>query len=209
MIVKICGIKSKDTLLCCEKNNVNFFGMIFYPKSSRNILVNEAKKLQFISKDLKINGVGVFVDEELKKIIKIVEDLNLKFVQLHGNEDDEYIMKLKELKLNIIKKIAIKENKDLDKIKSYKHADMFLFDYKPEINELPGGNAKRFDWNIVKNIKIDKPWFLSGGINLDNIESIKSEIKPFGVDLSSGVEKKLGIKDNQIINNFIGKLNNA
>ena len=60
-----------------------------------------------------------------------------------------------------------------------------------------------------KNIKIDKPWFLSGGINLDNIETIKTEIKAFGIDLSSGVEKKLGIKDNQIINNFIGKLNNA
>ena len=73
MIVKICGIKSKDTLLCCEKNNVNFFGMIFYPKSSRNILVNEAKKLQFISKDLKINGVGVFVDEELKKLLKLLK----------------------------------------------------------------------------------------------------------------------------------------
>ena len=209
MIVKICGIKNKETLLCCERNNVDFFGMIFYPKSPRNILIKEAKMLQLLSKDLKINGVGVFVDQELKNITKFIEDLNLKFVQLHGKENNSYIVALKKLNLNIIKKISIKEKNDIKKVKNYQDADMFLFDYKPHSNELPGGNAKRFDWNIVKNIKIDKPWFLSGGVNQDNIESIRSEIKPFGVDLSSGVEKKLGIKDNQIINNFIGKLNNA
>tara|TARA_B100001559_G_C16452916_1_gene600203 strand:- start:858 stop:1487 length:630 start_codon:yes stop_codon:yes gene_type:complete len=209
MIVKICGIKNEETLFCCEKNKVDFFGMIFYPKSPRNILIDEAKKLQFLSKNLRINGVGVFVDEELADITKIIKDLNLKFVQLHGRENNNYIKTLKKLKLNIIKKISIREKNDLEKVKNYKDADIFLFDYKPELDELPGGNAKKFDWNIVKNIKIDKPWFLSGGINLDNIETIKTEIKAFGIDLSSGVEKKLGIKDNQIINNFIGKLNNA
>ena len=74
---------------------------------------------------------------------------------------------------------------------------------------MPGGNSKSFDWNVLKNLKTDKPWFLSGGININNIQQIIVDINPYGVDLSSGVEKELGIKDNHIINNFIGKLNNA
>ena len=84
-----------------------------------------------------------------------------------------------------------------------------MFDYKPTKGELPGGNAKTFDWNLIKNIKINKPWFLSGGINAENIKQIIKDINPFAIDLSSGVEKELGIKDNHIINNFIKKFNNA
>ena len=76
-------------------------------------------------------------------------------------------------------------------------------------NELPGGNAKSFDWNILKNLETKKQWFLSGGINTKNIEQILNDVNPLGIDLSSGVEKELGIKDNHIINNFIDKLKNA
>ena len=209
MIIKICGIKNKETLLCCEKNNVNFFGMIFYKKSPRNIDLQNAKKLQIESKNLKINGVGVFVNEEIKKIKKYIQELELKFVQLHGNEDANYINELNKSDVKVIKKISIKNYKDIEKINDFMNADYFLFDYKPEFNELPGGNARSFDWNIIKNFQIDKPWFLSGGVNINNIQLIKTKINPFGIDLSSGVEKELGIKDNHIINNFIEKFNNA
>ena len=208
MIVKICGIKNKKTLLCCEKNKVNFFGMIFYNKSPRNISFKKAKELQDIAKKLKIKGVGVFVNKELNEIIKLIRDLNLKFVQLHGEENNKYISELKKMNIKIIKKISIKTRGDLINYKKYTKADYFLFDYKPKDNELPGGNAKSFDWNVVKNLKISKPWFLSGGVEIKNIHLIKSKIKPFGIDLSSGVEKKLGIKDNLIINNFMENLNN-
>jgi len=209
MIIKICGIKNKETLLCCEKNNINFFGMIFYKKSPRNIDLQKAKELQIESKNLKINGVGVFVDEEIKKIKKYIQELELKFVQLHGNEDANYINELNKSDVKVIKKISIKNYKDIEKINDFMNADYFLFDYKPEFNELPGGNARSFDWNIIKNFQIDKPWFLSGGVNINNIQLIKTKINPFGIDLSSGVEKELGIKDNHIINNFIEKFNNA
>ena len=209
MIVKICGITNIETLLCCEKNNVNFFGMIFYEKSPRNISLQLAKKIQKISDKLNINGVGVFVNENINKLNLYINALKLDFVQLHGNENNDYIKEIKKLNIKIIKKISIKNKNDLSDIKNYKDADYFLFDYKPNNSELPGGNAKSFNWNIIKNLTIDKPWFLSGGINLDNIEKIKTEILPFGIDLSSGVEKELGIKDNHIINNFIDKLNNA
>ena len=209
MIIKICGIKSIETLRCCENNNINFFGMIFYNKSPRNITFDDALILQNEAKTLGIKGVGVFVNEEINIINEYIRDLHLRYIQLHGEENNSFMNQLKKNQIKIIKKISISEKKDLSNIKNYNLADYFLFDYKPNNYELPGGNAKSFDWRIIQNLKLDKPWFLSGGIKLENIEEIKSKIKPFGIDLSSGVEKELGIKDNGIINNFMEKLKYA
>ena len=209
MLTKICGIKNIDTLLCCEKNKISFFGMVFYPKSPRNISFENAHVLQKKSETLNINGVGVFVDKNINEIEKIISDLKLRFVQLHGSENEEYINSLRKFDLKIIKSISLRDKSDLRKIDKYQSVDYFLFDYKPLKGELPGGNSKSFDWNILKNLNTKKPWFLSGGINSNNISQIIDEINPFGVDLSSGVEKGLGIKDNHIINNFIEKLKNA
>ena len=209
MIVKICGIKTVETLKCCENNNVNFFGMIFYNESPRNITFDDALLLQNKARRLSIKGVGVFVNEKINIINEYISELDLKYIQLHGKEDNSFMKQLKKNKIKIIKKISISEKKDLSDIKNFNLADYFLFDYKPNDYELPGGNAKSFDWTIIQNLKLDKPWFLSGGIKLGNIEEIKSKIKPFGIDLSSGVEKELGIKDNGIINNFMEKLKYA
>ena len=209
MIIKICGIKNTDTLLCCENNKIKFFGMIFYPKSPRNISFKNASILQKISKSLNINGVGVFVNKNINELEDIIKNVRLKYVQLHGSEDDEYIKTLKRIGVKVIKSISISNINDLRNISNYNSSDYFLFDYKPMKNELPGGNAKSFNWNILKNLNTNKPWFLSGGISIKNIQEILNDINPFGVDLSSGVEKELGIKDNHIINNFIDKLKNA
>ena len=209
MIVKICGIKTLDTLICCANNKVNFFGMIFYNKSPRYINIKDAILLQNEAKKLSINGVGVFVDEKISTINEYIRELGLKFIQLHGNESNNYISELKKNRINIIKKISIKEKTDLYDINNYNLADYFLFDYKPNNGELPGGNAKSFDWKIIQELKIEKPWFLSGGIKIENIQEIKSKIKPYGIDLSSGVEKELGIKDNGVINNFMENLKYA
>tara|TARA_B100000575_G_scaffold220765_1_gene181188 strand:- start:277 stop:906 length:630 start_codon:yes stop_codon:yes gene_type:complete len=209
MITKICGIQNKETLLCCEELNINFFGMVFYTKSPRNISIENASRLQNTSKGLKIKGVGVFVDKNINELKEIIKKINIKFVQLHGNEDEKYLKNLKKCGVKIIKAIHIRNKIDLNKINNYSSVDYFLFDYKPLKNELPGGNAKRFDWNILKNLEIKKPWFLSGGININNIQQIIEDINPFGIDLSSGVEKELGIKDNRIINNFVRKVKDA
>ena len=209
MIIKICGIQDEDTLLCCEKNNIDFYGMIFYPKGPRNISFENAIKLIKKSESLNINGVGVFVNKNINQLERIIKNLRLKFIQLHGSENEEYIKKLKKIGVKIIKSISISDINDLKKIDKYQSVDYFLFDYKPNKGELPGGNSKSFDWDILSNLKTNKPWFLSGGINADNIQEILNDMNPFGVDLSSGVEKELGIKDNQIINNFIEKLNHA
>ncbi len=209
MIVKICGVKNEDTLICCKKNRINFFGMIFYSKSPRNISVENANILLKKSENLNIKGVGVFVDKNINELETIIRNLKLRFVQLHGSEDESYIREVKKNDVKIIKSISINNVNDLKKIHDYNTADYFLFDYKPLKGELPGGNAKSFDWNILKYLNTNKPWFYSGGINTNNIKQIIDDINPFGIDLSSGVEKELGIKDNHIINNFIGKLKYA
>ena len=206
MLFKICGLKDEETVICCEQNKVDLFGMIFYEKSPRNIDIVEAKKLTDISNKLKIQPVGVFVNHNIDSLKKIILFLNLKFIQLHGEENQSYIDSIKsQFDIKIIKKISIRTAKDLNKISKFKNIDYLLFDYKPNNNELPGGNSKSFDWELLKGKKIGLPWFISGGINQDNIKKIQNILNPNGIDLSSGVEVSKGIKSNSKINNLFKK----
>tara|TARA_B100001173_G_C15915961_1_gene516249 strand:- start:281 stop:913 length:633 start_codon:yes stop_codon:yes gene_type:complete len=206
VIFKICGLKKIESLICCEKNNVDFFGMIFYEKSPRNITYNDAENLLNTSKNLKIKPVGVFVNHEINNLKKIITSLNLKYIQLHGNEDQNYINEIKkQFNLKIIKKISVNNTDDLKNINNFNNIDYLLFDYKPNQDELPGGNSKSFDWSLLNQQKIDLPWFVSGGINESNIKKIQNLINPNGIDLSSGVEESPGIKSNVKINNLIKK----
>ncbi len=203
MIIKICGIKNKETLVCCEKNKVDFFGMIFYHKSPRNISYEEARMLIDVSREFSIKPVGVFVNHDIKELKKIIYSLDLNFIQLHGDEDQLYIDELKDkFKLKIFKKISIKTNQDFKEANKFNNIDYLLFDYKPNSDELPGGNSKSFNWNFLKEQKIDLPWFVSGGINHENIKKLQNLINPYGIDLSSGVEEQKGIKSINKINKF-------
>ena len=203
MIFKICGLREKESLICCEANKVDFFGLVFYQKSPRNINPNKAKQLIEFSKNLSIKPVGVFVNHKISDLKNIIRLLNLKYIQLHGEENQSYINEIKkEFKLKIIKKISIKNQSDLNKINDIENIDYLLFDYKPKSNELPGGNSKSFDWSLLKEVTIKLPWFVSGGINESNIKNIQKTINPNGIDLSSGVEQSLGIKSNKKINNL-------
>ena len=206
MIFKICGLKNKESVLCCEENNADFFGMIFYKKSPRNITFNEAKILISTSQKLRITPVGVFVDHEINDLKKIISSLDLKYIQLHGGEDQLYIDEIKnQFDVKIIKKISINNSEDLNINNKFKNIDYLLFDYKPDSDELPGGNAKSFDWNLLKDQKITIPWFISGGINETNVKNIQNLLNPNGIDLSSGVEVSKGIKSNSKINNLFKK----
>ena len=198
--IKICGIKKIETLKCCIQNNINYFGLIFYKKSPRHISYESALDLINYSKNKKIFSVGVFVNENIENLNQILKKLNFNFIQLHGEENDKYIKDIKKNNnIKIIKVISVGDLKDIEKTIKYPNSDFFLFDYKPNIKELPGGNAKKFDWSLLKGIKIEKPWFLSGGINMNNINDIKNYAIPYGIDVSSGVEEKLGIKNNKKI----------
>ena len=204
MIFKICGLKEKDSILCCEANNVDFFGLIFYKKSPRNISYNNARELINFATDLRINPVGVFVNQGISDLKDIINYLNLQYIQLHGDESQEYIDEIKnKFGIKIIKKFSIESEKDLIKVNQINNIDYLLFDYRPSSGELPGGNSKSFDWNLLQNAQIKIPWFISGGINESNIKNIKKTLNPNGIDLSSGVEESLGKKSNKKINNLL------
>ena len=206
MLFKICGLKEIKIIDCCEKKNVDFFGMIFYDKSPRYITLKQAQELVNYSKNKNIKPVGVFVNENLEIVKSFIKNLDLKIVQLHGKENNEYIKNIKHNSdLKVIKSILIKDKKDFRKINNYQSNDYFLLDYKPEKDDLPGGNAKQFDWSLLSDLNINKPWFLSGGINKSNINKIKNYVNPNGIDLSSGVEEAPGIKNIAMINNLFEK----
>ena len=202
--IKICGIKDIKTLDCCIKNEVDFFGLIFYKKSPRNVNVKDALNLILHSKNKKIKSVGVFVNEPVNQLNLLLTKLKVNYIQLHGKEDDEYISEVKRLNsVGIIKNIPIKDSADLLLINNYPNADMFIFDYKPMENELPGGNSKQFSWELIRNLEINRPWFISGGINIENINKINKFTIPYGIDISSGVEERPGIKSNDKITSLI------
>ena len=206
--IKICGIKDSTTLDCCQKNNVNFYGLVFYNKSPRNISIESASKLINYQTNSNIIPVGIFSNHNINEVCRIIKKLNLKYIQLHGNENNTYISKLKDkFSVKIIKAIGIKLKNDLEKVNMYSNADFYLFDYKPNKNELPGGNAKSFDWSFLKNINIDKPWFISGGINIGNIDEILNNLIPYGIDISSGVEDLPGIKNSKKITEMANTIN--
>ena len=206
MLFKICGLKEINIIDCCEKKHVDFFGMIFFDKSPRYITLNQAQKLVDFSKNKNIKPVGVFVNENIEIVKSFIKNLDLKIIQLHGKENDEYIKEIKHnADLKVIKSIPIKDKKDFRKINNYQSNDYFLLDYKSEKEDLPGGNAKQFDWSLLSDLNISKPWFLSGGIDKSNINKIKNYVNPNGIDLSSGVEEVPGIKNVKMINNLFEK----
>ncbi len=206
--IKICGIKEISTIDCCIKNNVEYFGLVFFEQSVRNINLEHALKLINYANLKNIKPVGVFVDKSINDLKEIINKTHLSYVQLHGNENDNYISILKkEFNLKVLKSVGIKEKADIKKINDFSNADYLLFDYKPEIYDLPGGNAKKFDWTLLHDIKINKPWFISGGININNIREIDKNLIPYGIDISSGVEEKPGIKSAEKINKLLEELN--
>ena len=206
--IKICGIKEITTIDCCIKNGIEYFGLIFYEKSPRFIDLESASKLINYANNNKIIPIGVFVNKSINDLIEIIKKTSLNHIQLHGSEDNEYISFIKKkLNLKVIKSLGIKNHDDLKKMDKLQQTDYYLFDYKPKITELPGGNSKTFDWSLLQKIKINKPWFISGGINIKNIKEINNNLIPYGIDISSGVETKPGIKSSKKINDLLQVLN--
>ena len=197
--VKVCGITEEKNYFDLSKYPIDYYGFIFYKKSPRYILNNPD---HFFIKNIK-NKVAVFVNEDINTVIRILEKYNFSYIQLHGNENFDYCMKLKNKGIKIIKSYLL--NKDdgiIDKNLINSLSDLFLFDYKSQKH---GGSGKSFDWNLLNNIKIDKPFFLSGGISLDNINNINNiNNKKFlyGLDLNSKFEDSPGIKDISLIDKF-------
>lgn len=202
MEIKICGMKHNISAVAALQPD--YLGFIFYEKSSRNFL----GKMPQLNSDIK--KVGVFVDEKISMISKKVEEFELNVIQLHGNESENYCLELKTLKpeIEIWKAFSVDEKFDFDAVKIYKSIDKILFDTK---GKNPGGNGQKFNWKILENLKLDKPFILSGGIDSNDFQSIKNlkEKNPtlVAIDLNSRFEIEPGLKDIQKLEKFIKDLN--
>jgi len=197
--VKICGITNTDDALFCEKIGANALGFIFYEKSKRFINPDEAAKI--ISKLSPFTAkVGVFVNSSTQEVNKIAGKIKLNAVQLHG---DETIDNVSEIDFPVIKSFRINEQFDFNILKDFKNIS-YLFDSysKDEF----GGTGKKFNWHLIPE-ELEGNFILAGGISIENIEKIFSEIKPKAIDVSSSLEISPGIKDHKKVKDFFNKIN--
>ena len=200
MLIKICGITNKNIANKAIEYGADAIGFVF-AKSKREINVDEALDIiKSLKKD--VLKIGVFVNSPINLVNEYVESLKLDIVQLHGDESPEYC---KKIKANVIKAISIKEKNDVKKVYDYKNLYGYLFDRKGEVYK--GGEGKTFNWSFLDplNEDIRKKLILAGGLNINNIEKAIYDVKPFMIDVSSGVEKN-GIKDESLIKEFIEKI---
>ena len=159
--VKICGVNSEDIAIHAINVNADYLGFIFYPDSPRNISFEESSTIIHKIKD-KVTTVAVTVNPDDSIIKKIIE-IGFSMIQLHGNESLERIREIKSLSsLKIIKSFGIENAVDLEKTNAYVDAvDYLLFDAKPNESELPGGNAKTFNWSSLNGYVSRKEFFLN------------------------------------------------
>lgn len=193
-------MKYQDNITQVAALQPDYLGFIFYKKSSRffNGIIPELPEA--------IKKVGVFVDASLEFILDKIETQKLDIIQLHGQETPEFCNELRHAELDsashpveIIKVFSIKDLFDFSVLQPYENVcDFFLFDTK---GELPGGNGYTFNWEILKHYPSTKPYFLSGGIGLNEVKSIKSFLKQpeskhcYAIDINSKFEIKPGLKN--------------
>ncbi len=196
MNIKVCGITQVKQLQQLDGLDIDYAGFIFVPSSPRYV-EGKLDKKQIKNADFDLKKVGVFINPSYSDILDAIEDYGLDVVQLHGEETPEFCSDLNE-DIEVIKVFHIDETvKSIDKlIAPYDNAcDYYLFDTKT--SDAKGGTGKQFDWSILEKSKIEKPFFLSGGISLDDIAAIKKFKHPdfFGVDVNSKFETEPGVKD--------------
>ena len=204
--IKVCGITDLSIANFCIENGADYLGFVSYSDSPRDISFHESKN---IIKQLSspINTVAVTVNANIDNA-KEIEDSGFNFIQCHGSETPDYLSMIKKTtSLKIIKAFGISSQNDLINIDEYSEfCDFFLMDAKPEGSEMPGGNAKKFNWNLLRDQNINKQFFLSGGLDEDNIEiAIKNNITSL-FDVSSSVESSPGVKDTLKIKQFIDRV---
>lgn len=198
--VKICGITNLEDARFASGALADYLGFIFYPDSPRYIEPAKAGAIiNWIEGPLK---VGVFVNQPLDDVNRIVKETGIDLVQLHGNESPEYCSLIE---YPIIKAVHISENTSADELQSriseYSTVvDYLLFDTKQAGQW--GGTGKTFDWEILELISNEIPFFLSGGLNTMNIKKSIETVHPNVVDLSSGLEESPGLKDFDKVEEF-------
>lgn len=178
----------------------DYLGFIFYDKSPRYISEVSAELIKYVPQEIKT--VGVFVDEELETVKSLMAKHYLKAVQLHGKEDVTYCKAMKETGVEVIKAFGVHPDFDFSTLEAYEPVvDYFLFDTQTPAH---GGSGKVFDWTLLENYQLNKPYFLSGGIDLVHAEQIKTikDERLYAVDINSKFELEPGLKDVDKLRDF-------
>lgn len=207
--IKICGMKYPDNILEVGSLLPDYMGFIFWEKSARFFDGYIPNLPQSIKK------VGVFVNETVENIIEKVQKHNLQAVQLHGKESVEFCLNLKtELKnlkliqIEIIKVFSVANDFNFSILEPFEEVcDYFLFDTK---GKLPGGNGTTFDWKVLENYPSTKPFFLSGGIGIDEMDAVKAILKTnlpvYAIDVNSKFEIEPGLKNVQLCKDALQRI---
>ena len=205
MELKVCGITTTENIMELIPLDIPRLGFIFYQMSKRYVygkLIEDG--LKAIPKHIK--KTGVFVNAEIAEIEQIIDQYHLDSIQLHGDESPEFCKHFRT-KTEVIKTISIKVKSSFETAKLYVNAcDLFLFDTQ---SEYYGGTGKTFDWQWLEAYTLDKPFYLSGGISMENFEEIKkiNHNKLIGIDINSKFEIRPGIKDIKKIKQLISLMN--
>lgn len=194
--VKICGITNAEDALWAVECGADALGFVFYNKSPRYV---KPEKVKTIISSLPpfITTVGVFVNEDFNEIRDIVFNTGLSAVQLHGDEIPSYCMLIEG---KVIKAIRVKNKQSIERIKKY-DVDAFLLDSFD--NKTYGGSGMSFDWELAVKAKQFGRIIVAGGLTARNVFEAVEKVIPYGVDVSSGVEKSPGIKDREKVREFI------
>ncbi len=198
MKLKVCGMKYEDNMKAVAALQPDFMGFIFYNKSSRNFDSHIPSLPEGIKK------VGVFVDAPIDWVKQLIKTHRLDMIQLHGKESPEYCNEF--IGIETIKVFSIKDSFDFNTLIPYEAVcDYYLFDTK---GQLPGGNGYTFNWNVLRDYPSTKPYFLSGGIGLTQLENVKAFLKTpyskycYAIDVNSKFELQPGLKNTDELEKF-------
>jgi phosphoribosylanthranilate isomerase len=200
-LVKICGITNLEDAMAAVDAGADALGFNFYPRSPRYISPVAAREITNHVPD-SILKVGVFVNEGLQSVLKILTEAGLSAAQLHGDESPEYCRRLAGI--YVIKAFGAKNNLDL---KAY-HVNAIMLDTKDDV--LRGGTGRVFDWSIAQRANASTPkLFLAGGLSPENVAAAITTVRPYAVDACSSLEESPGVKNHERVRAFINAVRNV
>ena len=205
LLVKICGLSTRETLDVALGAGADMVGFVFFPPSPRHISLETARELGRQAKGRAVK-VALTVDADDATLSNIVETLQPDLLQLHGKETTARVRDIKaRFGLPVMKVIAVETAADLAVLPGFAGvADRILFDARaPKDATRPGGLGAVFDWHVLEKLDLKLPFMVSGGLNPDNVAEAVRVTRAGGVDVSSGVESSPGIKDPEMIRAFI------
>jgi phosphoribosylanthranilate isomerase len=205
LVVKICGLSTRETLDVALQAGADMVGFVFFPASPRHIGLNTARDLGRQARGLALK-VALTVDADDATLANIVEALQPDILQLHGKETVARLRDIKQIfGLPVMKAMAVETLADLAALPGYAAvADRILFDARaPKEATRPGGLGAVFDWHLLENLDLKRPFMVSGGLDAGNVAEAVRVSRAGGVDVSSGVEGAPGVKDPEMIRAFI------